>query len=130
MDDVPGDCSASWTDVYSSSQMSQLLSSLVRALPPSTGVSLMSRLSASICVACASSICINGLMYFMFEPLPSSPLEGEVTNEGMGQELVFIINCVLPQGTPPKRGSGEGTVYFSIFLPPTMLMPFCIFWRR
>ena len=46
-------------------------------------------------------------MYFMSEPLPSSPLEGEVTNEGMGQELVFIIHCVLPQGTPP-RGGAEG----------------------
>ena len=33
---------------------------------------------------------------------------------------------------PTERGGGEGVclLYFSTFLLPTMLMPFCIFWRR
>ena len=37
---------------------------------------------------------------------------------------------VLPFPSTPPRGSGEGASYFKIFLPFTMLMPFCVLLRR
>ena len=51
---------------YSSFQMSQDVSSFVRALLPSTVVSLIVRLSASICDAIANSTCIAGIKYVFF----------------------------------------------------------------
>ena len=43
-------------------------------------------------------------------------------------QLNYLSSSLSP--ALPQRGSGEGASYFKIFLPFTMLMPFCIFWMR
>ena len=63
----------------SSDQISQLLSSLVNASPPSTVVSLsITRLSASMLTTSASSTFKIGFMYFIIypAPLPNPPPNG------------------------------------------------------
>ena len=45
------------------------------------------------------------------------------------RQLIFILSLNLP---PPSlwEGTGVGCYYFNIFLPLTMLIPFCILLKR
>ena len=97
----------------SSDQISQLLSSLLNASPPSTVVlPSITRLSANMLCQHVDNL---GLFYFQYRfnvshirPLPSSPLR-EVTNEGMGQRFIF---CFLLTPSPSQKG-GPGWVFIS-----------------